>query len=594
MFFSAQGQENLIIDKLNFEGNEHIQTLTLKEQIIMRPHSLFSEKVFKKEPVYFSQKLYEEDLARIRNFYQKAGYLNVGFDNPVVQVNKRDKVEITVVIRENVPIRIADVKLLVDSILPISEVLNKNELKTIGLQTEALKGKIFSDSDVEHDERIIAEPFYSRGYAYTQVKSLIDVDTSDNTAQITWNIDRGPLTYFGHTNVSGNKRIPSESILRQLNYRTGEVWSKQKVDNSRKQIYNQGMYRVASVKTQLSPLRNDTLPVNIHIQEAPRWETRFGAGYGSEDKFRTFADIRYLSFITHTGRLNFYAKHSGLEPLNLYLKFSQPSFLFPINTMVLYPFFQRQNEPGYKLDIWGYNITFLQNFSKQLNTSFGYIFEDVRLDTASYIPLRTSTSELSVYRKTGLVLGAIYSNSEPVLDPISGTSFSFNLKTNDLGFKPEMPFFRVLAEYKSYWGLRKGTVLALKVKMGGIVRTDDFSFIPIEERFYAGGSYSVRGWARSDLGPKDVNGQPIGGNSLFESSVEFRFDLGSLFKLSVFSDFGNVWEKSFSYHLNDLRYSAGFGLRVKTPIGPAGLDFARPVFDNEQSWQIHLNIGHSF
>jgi len=97
-------------------------------------------------------------------------------------------------------------------------------------------------------------------------------------------------------------------------------------------------YRVASVRTQIGKELVDTVPMQIQITEAPRWTVRFGAGYGREDKFRAFTDIQYLSFITNTGRLNLYAKHSGLEPYNIYLKFSQPSFLFPINTLTLHPY----------------------------------------------------------------------------------------------------------------------------------------------------------------------------------------------------------------------------------------------------------------
>jgi outer membrane protein insertion porin family len=116
----------------------------------------------------------------------------------------------------------------------------------------------------------------------------------------------------------------------------------------------------------------------------------------------------------------------------------------------------------------------------------------------------------------------------------------------------------------------------------------------VEERFFAGGSHSVRGWSRSNLGPKDEFGVPVGGNSLLEGSLEFRFDVGRKMKFTLFTDCGNVWTNSFHYRLNDLHYAAGAGLKIKTPIGPAGIDFARPIFDSEDKWQFHFNIGHSF
>ena len=591
---ASVGQENLIIDKIRMQGNNNIPTPKLKEQIIMEPDSWFKKKILKKEPVFFMYSLYNDDLERIRNLYQREGYLNVEFKPPVVIVNKKNKVELTFIIEENQPVSISDISFLVDSVSQLEEVLKRNYVRKIELQTKAAKDETFRDETITNDRLVIADAFYEQGYPYTKVEPKLDVDTSSNSTKIKWMIDRGPLSYFGETNVVGNERVPTKSILKQLSYEKGDVWSKKKIGQSQELIYNQGNYRVASVRTQLAPARTDTLPVIINIKEAPRWSTRFGVGYGREDKLRAFADVQYLSFLTNTGRLNFYTKHSGLEPYNLYLKFSQPSFLFKFNTATLYPYMLRQNEPGYKLDKWGVNLTFLQNFSKELSTSIGYVFEDIKVDTTGIIGDKTTPDGESTYRKSGIVMGAIYNNSEPVLDPVQGYVLSFNTKTNGLFGKREMPFVRLIGEFKTYVGVSRGVTLAFKAKMGGILRTDNYSFIPVEERFFAGGSYSVRGWARSELGPKDENGAPVGGNSLFESSAEFRFDLGRRFRFSAFVDGGNVWLDPFSYKFNDLRYSTGVGFYIDTPIGPAGLDFARPVFDTENKWQIHINIGHTF
>lgn len=588
------GQENLLVTKVKFKGNTNFPKAKLKDEVSMESSSWVKQKIFGKEPVYFSQKRYADDIKLLKNYYQKEGYLGVSFAKPEITVTKKKKVVVTFVIDEGEPIIISDVSFTVDSTYTLSEVLRFLEERSIHLQTQTNPSQIFRDESITNDRLIIAEAFYDKGYPYTQVKQHLSVDTIKGTTKVEWFVDRGPQSYFGTTLVNGNSRVPNKSIVRQMAYKEGDLWSKKKIEQSQKQIYNQGNYRVASVRTKLDSTMVDTVPMQIQITEAPRWTVRFGAGYGREDKFRAFSDVQYLSFLTHTGRLNLYAKHSGLEPYNLYLKFSQPSFLFPFNTLVLNPFMQREDEPGYKLDKIGYNITFVQNFSEELNTSIGFVYEDVELDTTATIMTRTTREIESIYKKTGIVLGGIYNNADPILDPVQGYAISFNTKTNDIFFSQEMPFFRFLTEFKTYFGLQKGIVMALKAKLGGIKRTDGESFIPVEERFFAGGSHSVRGWSRSDLGPKDEFGTPIGGNSLLEGSVELRFDMGRKMKFTLFADGGNVWTNSFYYRLNDLHYAAGAGLKIKTPIGPAGIDFARPIFDSEDRWQFHFNIGHSF
>lgn len=591
---SAVAQENLIVDKIKFKGNSYFSNSKLKEEITIQSDSWIKEKIFKKEPVYFTYNLYNDDIRRLKILYQKDGFLNVTFDEPIVTVTKKEKVEITVFVHEGDPVLISEITFLVDSTKTLPEVLKPRSEKTLLLKTQATQTNNFRDEDITSDQLLIAETFYDEGYPYARVEPRLDVDTISNSTKVEWMVDRGPLSYFGTTVIKGNERVPSKSIERQLAYNKGDVWSKVKIDQTQKQIYNQGNYRVASVRTQIKPEKYDTLTMQIQINEAPRWTSRFGVGYGIEDKFRAFTDLQYLSFITNTGRLNLYAKHSGLEPYNFYVKFSQPSFLFPINTLTLYPYMQRQNEPGYELDKLGFNFTFLQNFSKKLNTSFGIVYEDVALDTTTINELEITNNVESFYKKMGFVLGGIYNNADPTLDPVEGYAISLNTKTNDILIGKEMPFYKMLAEFKTYIGIKKGVVLALKVKGGGIKRTDGNLFVPVEERFFAGGSHSVRGWSRSQLGPKDEEGIPIGGNSLLETSAELRFDLARKFKLALFADAGNAWVKSFHYPVNDLHYAAGAGLRIKTPIGPAGLDFARPVFDEERKWQIHFNIGHTF
>lgn len=590
----CSAQENLLVRKVVFKGNKHFPNYRLKDEITIESSNWLKGKFLQKEPVYYSSKLYRDDIKRLKIFYQKQGYLDVYFGEPKVFVTKKNKVNLSIFIREGEPIFISEVLYQIDTAFSLNEVMRQREEKKLLFQSKAVATKVFRDEDITTDRITITEAFNDLGYPYAKVNPKLEVDTSSRSVNLSWLVDKGPVSYFGETKIEGNNRVSDKRILRQLDYSKGELWSKKKIEQTQKQIYNQGNYRVASVKSQIGEERLDTLPMRIRINEAPRWTARFGAGYGREDKIRVFTDLQYLGFVTNTGRLNLYAKHSGLEPYNIYLKFSQPSFLFPMNTLTLYPFWQQEDEPGYKLSKVGYNITLLQSFSKELNTSIGFVYEDVKQDTTGFSESSTPQEVETFYKKTGIVLGGIYNNSDPILDPVQGYSLSFNTKTNDIIFAEEIPFFRILAELKTYFGLKRGVVLALKGKIGGIKRTDNESFIPVEERFFSGGSHSVRGWSRSDLGPHDEDGTPIGGSSLLESSAEFRFDVGRKLKFTLFGDAGNVWENSFSYRLNDLHYAAGVGIKFKTVIGPAGFDFARPIFDVETGWQFHFNIGHTF
>ncbi len=590
----ARSQDNLPIAKVKIKGQKVFEKSMIRDNLTLESTSWFKRKILKKKPILYSKKLYKEDVERITSLYQKEGYLNFKFLEPDVKVTKKQRVYVTIFVEEGSPIKVSQVSFTVDSLYTLNESLSRRGHQNIALQSQLLASKTFRDQSLINDQVLLVEQFGNIGYPYAKVDYNLLVDTLTNTTTLDWTITKGPLAHFGSTIIEGNDKVPDKSIYRQLAYKPGDVWSKKKIDQTQKQIYNQGMYRVASLKSVMSNTSLDTVLVKIQIKEAPRWTTRFGVGYGKEDRFRVFSELQLLGVITHTGRLNFYAKHSYLEPYNVYLKFSQPSVFFPINTFSIYPYLQNQNEPGYSITNTGVNLSMQQNFSKQLNTSLSYVYEDVKQDTTNLSQIDITEYDQGLYSKSGLLLSGSFNNSNPILDPVQGYVASINLKTNGLYGATDMPFYRILAEYKKYYGIRNGLILALKAKGGGINRTDDNPYIPSEERFYAGGSQSVRGWSRSELGPHDEYGKPSGGNSLLEGSAEFRLTVKKLITFALFGDGGNVWQQSFYYQLNDLHYSVGVGVRIKTPIGPAGIDFARPVFEEFKTWQISVNIGNPF
>ena len=89
---SVLAQENLVIDKIKFKGNSHFSNSKLKDEITIESDSWIKEKILKKEAVYFSNKVYDDDIKRLKILYQKDGYLKVSFGQPKIVVNKKNKV----------------------------------------------------------------------------------------------------------------------------------------------------------------------------------------------------------------------------------------------------------------------------------------------------------------------------------------------------------------------------------------------------------------------------------------------------------------------------------------------------------------------
>jgi translocation and assembly module TamA len=121
----------------------------------------------------------------------------------------------------------------------------------------------------------------------------------------------------------------------------------------------------------------------------------------------------------------------------------------------------------------------------------------------------------------------------------------------------------------------------------GTTIVDQFATLPASVRFFTGGSTTVRGYSYNSLGPKDANGEVVGGKYLLVGSLEFEHKFTPRWAWAVFYDIGNAIDD-----FNDpLKEGAGGGIRWQSPVGPVRLDVGFALSENTRPWEIHFNIG---
>jgi outer membrane protein insertion porin family len=367
------------------------------------------------------------------------------------------------------------------------------------------------------------------------------------------------------------------------------------LDETRQNLYRLRLFRIFSVlpesdaKTKKSPI-----PVKIYLEESPRISARYGIGYGTEDQFRTFIDLNYLCLFNTPSRLNLYLKHSALEPYYASLKWIFPEFPIQRSTVSVNPFISRNSEPGYETRSYGINVPVSYIFNDWLSATLTYYLEDVKQQIEEGDQEFPDMEEEDFpYYKSGILFSTILNNSKPKFSPTEGINFIAGFKINGHLFGSDFNYTRLWADFRNYHEAGN-FVIAFRAMAGGIKSGDEMGFIPVEDRFYSGGSNSVRGWNRSELGPQRESGTPMGGKSIIESSLEFRFPLFWRFSGVAFIDAGNVWPGSYAYKLNDLAYAAGPGIRVETPIGPIRFDVGFPLWNMKKSPQFFISVGQAF
>ena len=236
---------------------------------------------------------------------------------------------------------------------------------------------------------------------------------------------------------------------------------------------------------------------------------------------------------------------------------------------------------------WEGTVQLAQKVSRSTSFQYRYTFRRVTLDqnslkiNAELVPL------LKQPVRVGLIGGSFVQDRRD--DPINSRRGMLN--TVDLGyawkgFGSETDFTRILIRNATYYPIGREIVLARQLQVGYIQRWGGLPEIPLSERFYSGGASTNRAFPDNQAGPRDpVTGFPIGGNFLFFHSTELRFPLiGDNIGGVLFHDMGNVYSEvntfSFRVHqrnLQDFNYmvhSIGFGIRIRTPVGPIRADFS--------------------
>ncbi|KLK92450.1 surface antigen (D15) [Microvirga vignae] len=201
------------------------------------------------------------------------------------------------------------------------------------------------------------------------------------------------------------------------------------------------------------------------------------------------------------------------------------------------------------------------------------------------------------YTLVGLPLSVTYDSTDNTLDPTRGMKLLASVTPYPDFLGSSVPMTVARGTASAYWSIDDESryVLAGRLGLGSIVGAE-LEEIPANRRFFAGGGGSVRGFGYRSLSPTFL-GEPIGGRSLLEASLEARIKVTDTIGIVPFVDAGTAFESSFPDFDETIRVSAGLGLRYYTGIGPIRLDIATPLRrdrGDDRSFAIYVGIGQAF
>jgi len=582
--------------------------------------------------------LLQRDVAQLQLFYRESGYFTARVIPVVRPAADSQDVVVTFVISPGAPVILRSL-----TIEGTDGILRPGIYERIPSRVDS----IFDLGDFVASADTIQRELLELGRAYAVVLRNYVADTVTRTARATLVAVPGPTVRVDSIIVEGAPNLGRAAVLRQIAIRKGDLLLQEKLQASQRNLYQLDIVQFATVTVapdslQASPTDSASATVIVQITEAPVHVVEAGAGFGTVDCFRTSAAWTSRSLAGGARRLTLTGAVSKIglgKPLDFGLGESicrafardtfentldyrftgelvQPWFISPRNRLTLNAYAERVSEPQvYQIEAQGGRFSVLRRLTRYdlmtllINVEHSRTTASDALFCATFfVCLPADIDSLSEFRWVN-TLGANWARdrSNSVIDPTSGYVLRTGIGWATSAIGSQVSFLRGVAEGATYQPFGSGSLLALHLRVGSFFGTASLEpgsdFIPPEERFFAGGATTVRGYNRNELGPgvyigsgpaftdtTTITFSPTGGTRLLVANAEVRFPAPiarDILRIVLFVDAGAVTtEAPVGGSFNKLRITPGFGVRLHTPVGPIRADvgynpylpFTAPLF----------------
>jgi len=435
------------------------------------------------------------------------------------------------------------------------------------------------------------------GFAEAKVgEQDIEVNHQTHLASLSLPVSPGPVARFGVIRVSGSPPFSAHHVAIIARFRRGDPFKQSKLDDLRRALIATTLIANADIRT--VPVQGGrTVDVDVRLEPAPSHTIAGELGYGTGQGARAEASWTDRNFFNPEGALTVRGIAGTAEQL-LGVQFRRSNFLQRDQTLNLQISASHQKFAAYTaktVDIAA-NIERQSNFIWQKKWTWSYGVESLATDERGVFS-SAGIKDTKTFLIAALPLSAGYDGSDNLLDPSRGFRLSGRLSPELSSHGGKFTYARLQLDASAYRPVSDHVVVAGRVRLGTIMGAEVFDIAP-SRRFYSGGGGSVRGYGYQQLGPKDLDGDPIGGRGLAEFGIEARVRLkqfGGNFGVVPFFDGGSLTSESLP-DFKDWRFAAGIGVRYYSSFGPIRIDLGVPL--NRQKgdgpFAVTVSLGQAF
>ena len=578
------------VSTVRFEGNTHFSDRVLRKQMKTRQKTLFS---FVDKSGRLDETQLQDDLQKVREFYQNHGYIDVAVRDVTKQRTSSGALQIVIAIDEGPQYHVGKLTFVG------YKVTTEQKLRAVVKMKE---GSVYSAKAIKDDAKALADAYGSGGY----VDLTIVPETSqahDRLIDITYKIDEGQRSYVERISISGNTRTKDKVIRREVLIAPGDIFNTVRVETSKKRLENLGYFS-----------KVDTFPVDtevegrkyldIQVEEKRTGSLNFGAGFSTVDSLIGFIELTQGNFditnwpsLTGGGQKFRIRLQGGTERKDVELALTEPWFMDRPISVGLTTYYHEANYLSsiYDQRNYGFSLDVRKGIRPFLYGSLSYRLESIDTFNVSLTASPELVAETGPSTKSVFSANLTWDRRDNPFLTRSGERITYTWWVAGPGGTEQIYGFDV--EASKYWRLPWDTILLINAEVAGVDRWgDQTKLVKIYDRLFLGGSNNLRGFDFRDVGPKDHNGEPLGGQSMARATIEWTFPIVEKARGALFYDTGFVNTNPWDYNFNNVASDIGFGLRLDLPIGPLRVDYGIPLQQagNHGSGKFNFNVGYQF
>jgi outer membrane protein insertion porin family len=584
--FDVTEGPRVTVEAITLSGNHTVPTKRLTELMATQLPGVV-------RPGLFRQEILDQDRSTLAAYYRSQGFSDVTVGPAELRFSEDQRhVRIVIPISEGPRLLVGRVTVEGAHIRSSDEILAAMPVRT-GDPWTAQKGT--------EARRAIGRLYAQRGYLNAQV--TLQVTRSDERVDLLFAIQEGNPTRVGRILVSGLIATREEVVRREIPFKSGDPFRPELLVDTERRLARLGLFE----RVQVGPLRPPQTPfadVEVTLREGKPWRVEAGGGYGTDRGWRGLLELGHDNLFG-TGRSASVREKLTEDGDRTDLTFRTPWVFGRPLKGDLTLFREQWQELGYRREGAGFATGIQRELLQEPLTDLARLRIGLRYQLEWVRRFDIVPSLLTVSPETIVEGSEIIARITPavtldyrdhVLDPTQGSLHTLSVDLAGVYLGSQVSFVKSRIETAWYLDWLSPVILAVGARVGLAGPYANSAALPIEDRFYAGGGSTVRGYPEDKIGPLDALGNPTGGNALMVFNLEGRFPIWRWLSGVVFMDTGAVTPEISDLGRAAFKTGVGGGLRVKTPVGPIRLDigYALNGTQGEDRWQLYFGIGQAF